>query len=207
MLMKALLVSKAGCHSKAGCPRKPVKWGLSVFALGDCKTGCVAAFEPHYGATVTKHLCQLDLQFTSHIVLDLFEKVLLAIGGPGYHLYTDLSPLLAEELLLRNVLLTSTVMPNRKNMPQQLKKKIKKGEVAVYRLGDLYVALARLDKRQETVLSSAHGPRMQEVTRKQSHFKTMTLLKPVFIGDYAGNMGLSTGMTTTAQAMCLHINQ
>ncbi|KAG0416132.1 hypothetical protein HPB47_006695 [Ixodes persulcatus] len=117
--------------------------------------GYVSAFEPYYDST-TESLCQPDFSFTCRIVLHLFEK---------------------------DVLLTGTVMTNRKHMFQQLKKKMKKGNVAVYRKGDSYMALAWQDKHQVTMLSSAHNPSTTLVTRTQAHGQAVTLDKPVVICD------------------------
>ncbi|KAH9368248.1 hypothetical protein HPB48_011574 [Haemaphysalis longicornis] len=65
-------------------------------------------------------------------------------------------------------------------MPQQLKKKMKKGEVTAYRRVTLRtMALAWRDKRQVTMLSSAHNASTKEVTRKIAGGKTLTLKKPV----------------------------
>lgn len=172
-------------------PQKPTKWGLRVYVLADCATGYVSAFEPYYGSTTTESLCRPDLPFTCRIVLHLLEKVMHASGGSGYHMYTDrfyTSPQLAEECLAQDVLLTGTVMTSRKNMPQQLKKKMKKGDVAAYRQGNSYMALAWHDKCQVTVVSSAHNPATKQVTR-QARGQTLTLDKPIVICDYTDNMG------------------
>ncbi|KAM7302856.1 hypothetical protein ISCGN_018364 [Ixodes scapularis] len=80
-------------------------------------------------------------------------------------------------------------MTKRKNMPQQLKKKMKKGDVVAYRQGNSFMDLAWQDKRQVTMLSSAHNPSMKAVTRTQAHGQTVTLQKPVVICDYTENMG------------------
>lgn len=173
-------------------PQKPTKWGMRVYALADCQTGYISAFEPYYGSTTTDSLCRPELPFTCRIVLHLLEKVEQATPGSGYHLYTDrfyTSLMLAEELLSHSILLTGTVMTNRKPMPQQLKKKMKKGEVTAYRRGNSYMALAWRDKRQVTMLSSAHNASTKEVTRKIAGGKTLTLKKPVVICDYTENMG------------------
>ncbi|XP_037270166.1 piggyBac transposable element-derived protein 4 [Rhipicephalus microplus] len=107
-------------------PQKPTKWGMRVYALADCQTGYISAFEPYYGSTTTDSFCCPELPFTCRIVLHLLEEVEQVTPGSGYHLYTDrfyTSPMLAEELLSHNILLTGTVMTNRKQMPQQLKKR------------------------------------------------------------------------------------
>lgn len=66
---------------------------------------------------------------------------------------------------------------------------MKKGEVTAYRRGNSYMALAWRDKRQVTMLSSAHNASTKEVTRKIAGGKTLTLKKPVVICDYTENMG------------------
>ncbi|KAH8035439.1 hypothetical protein HPB51_005401 [Rhipicephalus microplus] len=135
-------------------------------------------------STTTDSLCHPEVPFTCRIVLHLLEKVEQATPGSGYHLYTDkfyTSPMLAEELLSHSILLTGTVMTNRKQMPQQLKKKMKKGEVTAYRRGKSYMALAWRDKRQVTMLSSAHNASTKEVPRKIAGGKTLTLKKPVVV--------------------------
>lgn len=52
-----------------------------------------------------------------------------------------------RSVLSQDVRLTETVMTNRKNMPQQLKKKMKKGDVVAYRQGNMFMALACQGKR------------------------------------------------------------
>lgn len=51
------------------------------------------------------------------------------------------------------------------------------------------MALAWRDKRQVTMLSSAHNASRKEVPRKIAGGKTLTLKKPVVICDYTENMG------------------
>lgn len=133
---------------------------MRVYALADCQTGYISAVEPYYGNTTTDSLSRPELPFTCRIVLHLLQKVQQAMPVSGYHLYTNryyTSPILAEELLLQRVLLSGTVMPNCKQMPQQVKKTLKKGEVAAYRTRDSYIVLDSRDKRQVTMLSSAHN--------------------------------------------------
>lgn len=156
---KSIVGFKGRVSFKCYNPQKPTKWGMRVYALDDCQTGYVSAIEPYYGSTTTDSLSRPELSFTCRIVLHLLQKVQQATPGSGYHLYTDryyTSPIPAEELLLERVLLSGTVIPNRKQMPQQVKKTLKKGEVVAYRTRDSYIVLAWQDKRQVTMLSSAH---------------------------------------------------
>ncbi|KAG0424420.1 hypothetical protein HPB47_028357 [Ixodes persulcatus] len=115
--------------------------------------------KPYYSSTTTESLCRPDLPFTRQIVLDLLDKVQCTSLRSGHQLYTDrfhTSPQLAEVLLSWDVLLTGSVMTNRRHMPQLLNKR-KKGDVAAFRRSDSYVALVWQNMCQVTVLSSAQS--------------------------------------------------
>ncbi|KAH8033722.1 hypothetical protein HPB51_015711 [Rhipicephalus microplus] len=151
-------------------PQKSTKSGMHIYALADYQTGYISAFEPCYGSTTTDSLSCPELPFTCQIVLQLLQKVQQDTPGSGYYLRTDrfyTSPMLAEEIIRQKILLTGPVMPNRKQMSQQVKKKLNKSEVAVYRKGDSYMVLPWRDKRQVAMLTSADNVSMKEVTKTQ----------------------------------------
>jgi len=118
-------------------PQKPHKWGLRVFALADCKTGYMCAFEPHCGSATTNSLLRPELPFTSRIVVHLCTELLQRVNGHGFHLFTNryyTGHDLAMELLKQNIHTTGTVMRNRKGLPPDVKRnlKLKKHDVSAW---------------------------------------------------------------------------
>jgi len=74
---------------KAYNPQKPTKWGLRIYVLSCFETGYISSFEPYLGKETTESLSFPQLQFTTRIILHLYDKVLTKAGGSGYHKYSD----------------------------------------------------------------------------------------------------------------------
>lgn len=140
--------------------QKPVKWGLRVYVLADCKTGYVSVFEPYFGIETTQTLVRPDLPFTSRVALHLIDGLLQNVQGTGYHLFTDrlyTSYQLSLELLQKGVHLTGAVNSCRKGLPPEVKNaKLNKHEIKAYTIDNKVMVLLWQDKRPVLMLSTFH---------------------------------------------------
>jgi hypothetical protein len=108
---------------------------------------------------------------TTQIVMNPCSSLIKDTVNPpiGYHIYTDrynTSPQLADVLLKMNMITTSTVMANRRAMPNEMKKggwkENEKGRILAYRKGDQLV-LTWKDKHVITMLSTKHTDSKNEM--------------------------------------------
>lgn len=177
-------------------PKKPTKWGLRVYVLADSKTSYLYSFVPYYGKITTDGLIRPDLNFTSRIVMHLYQNLRNSIPeAKGYHIFTDrfyTNPTLGSELLKANCFLTGTIMTNRKGLPEQIKKpKLAIGQKIAYRKGKTLV-LAWRDKRVVTMFSTKHSSISQPERKRSKTTENATekeINKPTIILDYNKNMG------------------
>jgi len=119
---------------------------------------------------------------TSRIVITLLQDLL----GKGYTVYMDnfyTSPTLFRQLVENDTDAVGTVRLNRRNIPQELKKKIARGQVVTRYCGKL-MALKWHDKKDVSMLSTFHTGAVQDVAGHGG-----TRKKPVVICDYNANMG------------------
>ncbi|XP_065672200.1 piggyBac transposable element-derived protein 4-like [Hydra vulgaris] len=168
------------------------KWGIRVFVLADSETGYISFFEPYYGNCTTESLARPMMQFTSRIVLHLCDELLEAAQGSGYHLFTDrlyTSFPLAQELLKMNIQTTGTIMKNRKQLPEDIKKlKLKRHEVSAYVHSSNVMVLAWQDRRQGLMLSTFHDS-TTEVAKQRIKGGIVDIDKPTVIVNYSKYMG------------------
>ena len=176
-------------------PNKPTKWGLRVYTMCDSASAYITAFVPYYGKSTTASLVRPDLPFTSRIVLQLCDMLSSSVNETGYHIYTDrfyTSPTLCEELRKKSFHLTGTVLPRRKGMPQDFRKKKQKPklhEVIAFRQNDDTMALQWKDKRVITMLSTMYNTQCEDVVRTMGPNTATTISKPVVISQYTKFMG------------------
>ena len=174
-------------------PKKPTKWGLRVYVLADSATSYVYSFCPYYGKITTDGLVEPELPFTTRIVLQLYQNLQKSIPeATGYHIFTNrfyTSPALSKHLLASKCHLTGTVMPNRKDVPQELKKpKLKRGDKLAYRQGNL-LHLAWMDKRVVTMLSTWSTSASEAVHRRTKSNQVEVVHKPSVVVNYNKHMG------------------
>lgn len=177
-------------------PKKPTKWGLKVFVLSDSRSGYVHSFEPYYGSSTTESLVRPDLPFTSRIVLHLANNLVSGgNAGSGFHIFTDryyTSLELADELKKMKIHLTGTVMPNRKGLPEGIKKgklKLKKHETKAFRHQNNTLVLAWRDKRDVVMLSNYYNDDMEDISRRSKNNEVQEIQKPSVICNYNRYMG------------------
>lgn len=107
-------------------PKKPTKWCVRVYTMTDSNTGYICGIFSYYGSFTTEKLIKPDLPISARILLHLCTMLLKKIPGTqGHHMFTDryyTSFILAEELFKLKCHLTRTILTNRKNLPNQIKK-------------------------------------------------------------------------------------
>lgn len=116
---KSTVASKGRISFITYSPKKQTKWGLRVYVLSDSKSSYIYSFIPYYGKITTDELIHPELQFTSKIVLQLYENLLENIlVAKGYHIFTNrfyTSPALAI-VQKKKCYFTGTIMSNRKRL-------------------------------------------------------------------------------------------
>lgn len=143
---------------------KPNPWGIKVWCATDASTGYLLNFSIYTGKVEDP----MPHGTGHYIVTQLGERFL----GKRHHFFFDnyfSSVQLAEDLLRQQTYCCSTIRPNRKGWPLDLKpkalKKFKKGDVMVRQKGNL-VATAWKDKRCVTLLSTNTTSGTAEITRR-----------------------------------------
>ena len=190
--MKALWASRAELLSKRAILKSQPNGAFGVYALCDCESGYVCAFEPYFGKATTEALPWLQLPFATRIVMHLVDQVVARAGGTGYHVYTDwfyTSFALAMELHRKQIHLTGTVQANSKSLPKAVKSlKLRNDEMKVYRHPVNVLTLACQDKRLVLMLSTWHNGDMAPHWRWVKG-RREAVEKPVVISDYTEHMG------------------
>lgn len=147
---------------------------------------CIWAY---YGGTTTDSLCCPALPFTCRIVLHLLQNVQEPTPVSGY---TDCTrPQCLPESYSQRLLLTGTMMMNRKQMPHQLKKKRKKWLLACKETRTWCLPGGRCVKSQCSVQPTMHLWKKYQGSKwedRQGHWRNLwwyvTLLKIHFSGSW-----------------------
>lgn len=164
-------------------PLKRRRFGVKYFMLCESKTGYVynmtiyvgkgTQFDPEYDA----------YPVSSRVVLSLMKPLF----GKGYCVTVDnyyTSPQLADALVMNQTDTYGTLRMNRKEVPEELKrKKLKKGEVAAFQRGKV-MTLRWKDKKDVAMLSTIHNPAMHDIETRQGPVK-----KPKVVCEYNHTMG------------------
>ena len=176
-------------HAVQFIPTKRSRYGLKAFKICESDgpaTGYTSAMKIYMGAEDR----QSDTPVSFEVVMQLMEDAKLF--DKGYIVYTDnwySSPTLFHHLQSRKTAAIGTVRPNRKGMPAlQVRRK---GDIAFQSSRTGLMALAWMDKKQVTLLSTIHqDARTVEVaTRRPGEVRT----KPVLVVDYnKGKAGVDT---------------
>lgn len=127
---------------------------------------------------------------THAIVLKLLE----GLEGRGHHVYTDnyySSPALFGDLQRLGFGACGTVRKNRRGMPDEMKAKLKKGEVMSQQIDSSMLVLKWMDKREVMMLSTIHDDSF--VTKKRRSRTAPDgqedILKPLVVEEYNRHMG------------------
>lgn len=101
--------------------------------LADSNTGYICGILPYYGSLTTQTLMRPDLPVSTRIPLHLYTMLLNEIPcAEGHHMFTDryyTSYILANEPRKLKCHLTGTILTNRKELPDAIKKKISKRQI------------------------------------------------------------------------------
>jgi hypothetical protein len=155
---ESLLLYKGKLGMKQYIPMKRSRFGIKLYQLCESGTGYIWNSMVHTGPDMILEN-SLDNLTSSRIVLTLAKKLL----EKGYTIYMDnwyTSPALFRELVSKKTNAVGTVRTGRKNMPAELKNKIKKGETVYFETDDI-IAMKWHDKREVTMLSTFHKKKNQ----------------------------------------------
>ena len=148
---EAMIGFKGRLHFRQYMPAKPTKWGIKVWELCEASTGYCSNFEVYTGkkAGVRQH----------GLGYDVVWELSTPFHNKNHHLYFDRffsSVLLAEHLERVKTYTCSTIMANRKGLPEVVKKaKLKNvGDIIQVQKGRLLATVYK-DKRQ---LSTSQSP-------------------------------------------------
>ena len=175
-------------------PKKPTKWGIRIYTLADSGTGYICGILPYYGSLTTQTLIRPDLPVSTRNPLHLYTMLSNRVpGAQGHHMFTDryyTSYILAIELRKLKSHLTGTIMPNRKQLPDAIRKRQlpKEKSMVAYRKIDNFV-VAWKDKRIVTLFTNFHNAAMSNVERTLRHGVQTVVRKPDVVVNYIKFMG------------------
>ena len=165
-------------------PRKRARFGLKVYKL--CSStgpapGYTSAMQVYMGKD------RSEVPASQRAVVNLMDEA--GLFHKGYDLYTDnwyTSPTLFHHLKARKTNAVGTVRPNRKWMPTDLKVTRERGNTCIRSTPTGQLALAWMDKKQVTVLSTVHkGDEMDVLPPNR---RGESVVKPRAIVDYNRGM-------------------
>lgn len=160
-------------------PKKPTKWGIKCFTLAESNNEYVVNVFPYTGRET---LDEASLQYQSlpqpaQVVLHLLQPYL----DQGQHVFTDRyysSILLAQALKDRSTSFTGTLVKNRKNLPDPIRKSLRlfAGEVKAFRHGSLLALAwrAAANKKPVIMLSTQGSASTVAVPRRRSGSEPQT---------------------------------
>lgn len=182
---ESLILWKGRLYFKQYIPSKRKRFGIKLFVACDVETGFIIEFIVYTGANTDLVHNEL-VGMTGSVVTTMLENYY----NRGHILYIDnwyTSPNLAELLLEKNTGVCGTVRKNRKGMPD-IKNKLKKGDVHFLSNDDKILATFWCDKRDVTMLSTVHEPKMLE-TGKRDRKTNLMIQKPASVLEYNAKMG------------------
>ena len=170
-------------HAVQYVPSKRARFGYKAYKL--CASDGLAA---GYTSTFKVYMGQdrSEVPASQRAVIDLMDAA--GLFDLGYELYTDnwySSPSLFHYLQSRRTNAVGTVRPNRKSMPRDLRVR-KKGDVDVRSTCTGQLALAWMDKKQVTMLSTIHQG-SQWVSLPPNH-RGEVRQKPLVVVEYNKGM-------------------
>lgn len=155
---------------------KPDKYGMKIYMLCDSATGYILRMVPYVG----------DSKTVVAIVTELSEPYF----GKWHTIYMDrffTSPMIADNLWLKETRLVGTVMGNRRGLPQDWRHQIlDRDEMTFCHRGNL-TACKWKDKRDVLMLTTKHAATWSEVDCKFKGVGVTKRTKPDCILDYNCN--------------------
>ena len=174
---ESLILWKGRLYFKQYIPSK-------IFVLCNCRTGFILDFIIYTGSQ-TEIQRNNQLGVSGSIIMTLMDSYL----HKGHNLFIDnwyTSPILFELLHAKSTGACGTVRRNRIGMPNFMNK-LKRGEHD-YQHTDILLAESWLDKREVTMLSTIHEPKMIN-SGKIDYTTGEQIQKPISVKDYNENMG------------------
>ena len=168
-------------------PKKPKKWGMKAWVLGESRTGYTWNWKLYTGKDESTNRA---IGLAHSVVLQLIQH----LAGKGYNLYCDnfySSPNLFLQLHTMGIGACGTARIDRRRIPPEFQKaKLKKGEMMTYNDGPL-MGLKWMDKRQVVMLSTIHDATVVEKRRRTRAIAggVEVIRKPKVIEEYNMNMG------------------
>jgi hypothetical protein len=182
---ESLTLWKGRLSFKQYIPSKRHRYGIKIFILCDCLTGFVLDFEIYVGSQTYIERYE-DLGVAGSVVMMLMRPYL----QKGHNLFMDnwyTSPALFEVLHENLTGACGTVRKNRTGMPNFIDE-LTRGEIE-YQHTDVLLALKWFDKREVTMLSTIHEPKM--VYTGKTHYETNEpIQKPASVQEYNQNRGI-----------------
>ena len=196
-------------------PKKPIKWGIKVFALCESSTGYTVRMKVYTGKEedlqappgaqapqgaqagqpdpTTQHPGKDFVYASGKVVLDLID----GLQNQGYKIYCDnfyTSPALFKALKEKGFEACGTCKPTAAGLPKEAnpkENKMKKGDPIRYFEKDGLILSAWHDNKQVTVLSTMHDATESQKQLRSRHDPTghRLVTKPVMVTDYNANMG------------------
>lgn len=179
---ESLIGWKGRLSWKQYIPSKRKRFGIKLFALCESISGYIYNFIIYTGKTTTYSEKYSEEPITARIVLSLADSLL----GKGYRLFLDnyyTSVNLTDKLVKGRTDCIGTMRINRKGVPTDLKKKLKKGET-IARYWKKIMIQKWKDKKDVLMISTIHDETMETVITK-----TGELQKPSCIVEYNSKMG------------------
>ena len=162
-------------------PKKPVKFGIKLWAICEAKTGYCLNFQIYKG----KENDTGEKGLGNRVVMDLTEPYL----DQNRHIYMDnfySNPKLFSALEKRSTFACGTIRRDRGEFPPEFtKSKLQRGE-SVYLKFNKILAVHWFDKRDVFALSNIHSTGDVQVLRKGSD---EPVSKPIMIDQYNQFMG------------------
>ena len=182
---ESLVLWRGNLAFKQYIPSKRHRFGIKLFVICDCKTGYVLGIILYTGATTLTDI-DPELGLSGSIVKTLMEPYL----DKNHILFTDnwyTSPKLVKFLYSRGTGACGTVRRNRKRMPQVPTLR-ERGEVTFSQC-DTMLATFWKDKREVSLLSNVHRPRMVQSENLDPRTREK-IMQPECVIDYNVNMRL-----------------
>lgn len=183
---ESMIRFKGRSSLKQYLPMKPIKRGYKVWCRADSQTGYLIEFQVYEGKGADR---PANVGLGEHVVLSLIDGV-----EAGTQLYFDnffTSTRLMEALKEKNILAAGTVRPNRKDLPDEIKRnnKLQKGQY-IWRAKGSITAYQWRDTKNVHVLSNFHHPSdTEDVVRKLSNGSSISVQCPKAVSDYNTWMG------------------
>eukprot|EP00117_Sycon_ciliatum_P041059 scpid73538/ scgid30091/ PiggyBac transposable element-derived protein 4 len=183
-----MVAYKGRLSFKQYMPAKPIKWGMKAYVLAEADTGYVCDWHLYTGKD-DSDLQSADTAKRTQLVMRLITNL-----QPGHIIYTDnyyTSPDLFTTLRGKKLGAVGTVRSNRRGLPAQMKKKMKKTDpTRHWRQGSL-LAVAWFDKKQVNMVSTIHEAEMLDIAIRDRHSAGghRHVKKPKCVDNYNSNMG------------------